>query len=79
VKLAELNPLESAEKFSELFFDDRVWVKDPNEDGYLRGSDVIPLRDAAIVNLCADRLAERGHHHAANSLRKMLRDGKLLP
>jgi len=42
-------------------------------------SDALRARDAAIVELCADRLADRGHHHAANSLRKMLREGKLLP
>lgn len=33
--------------------------------------------DAALVALCADKLAERGHHHAANSLRKMAREGEL--
>jgi hypothetical protein len=36
-------------------------------------------RDTAVVELCADKLAEHEHHHAANALRKMLREGKLLP
>ena len=42
-------------------------------------SDALRARDAAIIELCAEKLAARGHHHAANSLRKMLREGTLLP
>lgn len=35
-------------------------------------------RDEFVVGLCADKLAEHGHHHAANSLRKMAREGEIL-
>lgn len=34
-------------------------------------------RDESLVALCADKLDERGHHHAANSLRKMAREGEI--
>jgi len=51
------------------------------QEGYLKVvlTNELWERDATIVRLCADALAERGHHHAANSLRKMLREGRLLP
>jgi hypothetical protein len=77
-----MSAIKSAGDLAEYFFDDRVWSSHIREDGYrdvLRAAEVIGERDAAVVELCAEKLAERGHHHAANSLRKMLREGKLLP
>jgi hypothetical protein len=45
----------------------------------LEFAEVGNTHDKDIVELCAEKLAERGHLHAANSLRKMLREGRLLP
>jgi hypothetical protein len=78
----KMSTIESAEDLAGRFFDDRVWSSDRDAEGHrytLRADEVLRARDKAVVELCADKLAERGLHLAANSLRKMLREGKLLP
>jgi hypothetical protein len=37
----------------------------------------IRVRDGALIARCAEMLEKHGHQHAANSLRKMAREGKI--
>jgi hypothetical protein len=71
-------PQAAAEFFFALFSDAGIagYFADPVKK---TAAKYIHMRDEALVALCAEKHAELGHHHAANSLRKMLREGKLLP
>lgn len=70
-------PPEEATKFlSQIFCVEWVakYFKQPAETS---AAEYVRLRDEALIALCADKLQERGHAHAANSLRKMAREGEI--
>jgi hypothetical protein len=74
---AKFESAEAAAKFMHAVFTMPEVPAYFNLTAHAAAAEYLGVRDLAMVARCAELLHERGHAHAANSLRKMAREGKI--